>query len=67
METSLISSTASQPFLNNKYSKNQNSTLCANPLAWTLGKLQLDSDMWNLWKNLFEYIENLAFGQVKKM
>jgi hypothetical protein len=28
-----------------------------------LGQVKLDSDMWKLWKNLFELVENLSkFG-----
>ena len=29
-------------------------SLHANPLAWHLGQVKLDSDKWKLWKNLFE-------------
>ena len=42
-------------------------SLHADPLAGSLGQVNLDSDKWKLWKNLFELIEkkfNLAFLQV---
>ena len=38
-------------------------SLCTNPLARSPGQVKLDSDMWKLWKNLFELVENLSkFG-----
>ena len=39
------------------------SSLRANPLARSPGKVKLDSDKWKLWKNLFEWIEKFSkFG-----
>jgi len=32
-------------------------SLHANPLAWSLGQVKLDSDKWKLWKNLLEWID----------
>jgi hypothetical protein len=41
-------------WLNGDDSRQNIFSLHANPLAWSLGQVKLDSDKWKLWKNLLE-------------